>query len=377
MAYEILTYQDVIDSCVDYMAGSSLAASQRDIRRAIHSSLRAMAAVSSSDYRVTRGRLQLVAAQTTGTVAYTHSTRALTLTGATWPSWAADGSVRIDNVISEIASRDSDTVVTLDSVRNPGADIDSGTSYRLYKTCYHLPADFNSTTGFLGEDMGEIGQRIPLDDYFLLERHDAATAADPAYYAIGGVQDLHGTLGLYVWPAPTTAQTYDYLYERIPRTLVYSGHETRDRAGTISVSAATVTGDSTSFESGMAGSIIRISSSSTAPTGRYGTNPFVDERVIASVTDDDLLTLDADSTTRSGVGYVITDPIDLDRCFWDAFMARCHFDLSCIRNLKTKGEAKQIFDEQLHLARCAAHRVNESPTGPIVPMQRKWVLEDT
>jgi len=378
MSYELLTYQDAVDTCVDYMDGVSRGAPQQMIRRAICSALRAMVAVSDCDYRTSRGRIHLVASESTGTVTYVNSTRKLTLTHATatWPTWAADASIKISNSVSDILTRDSDTVVTLDRVRNPGADISTGTAFRLYKTCYHLPSDFNATSGFLGETAGDLGMPISLPEYFRLERQDNCSASAPAYYAIGGVQDLYGTLGVYVWPDPSTAKTYDYLYERQPRSLFYTGHDSGDSAGTIVTNETTaVVGTSTSFASAMVGSIIRISSSSTLPTGRYGKNPFIEERVVSTVTDTTHLTLDQVSAASwSGVKCVITDPIDLDKTFWDAFLARCTYDLACLCNLESKGDAERVYREQKHLALCASKRIVEQPVDGVSSFPRRFTV---
>lgn len=377
MSYEILTYQDAIDSCIDFAQGHDGGVSQQLIRRAINQALRTCTAGGGSDYLITRGRLHLVAAQTTGTVAYDNTTRQVTLTGATWPTWAVDASIKIGDVVSDVASRDSSTVITLDTVRNFGEDIAAGASYRLYKTCYHLPADFNAAKGFYGESMFEIGNQLTLEEYFKLERMNTVNSDTPRYYAFGGVNDLYGTLGLYVWPEPAEAQTYDYLYERNPRQLAYSGYDARDMAGTVVISGTSVTGTNTTFASGMAGSILRISSSSTAPSGRYGTNPFVEERVIASVTDATHLTLDAAATARSGVKCIVTDPIDLDRSWWDAFLARCHYEMCCIRKMdeRTKADTKAAYEEKRHLAKCAANRGGQSYLGPLT-VKRRFTLTD-
>jgi len=216
---EILTYQDTVDACVDFLSGHTGSMAQRDIRRCIHSAIRHMAAVTTDNYRATRGRLHLKEEYSTGTVAYTHSGYGVTGTDTVFPAWAEDASIKIGDIVSDIESRTGDTALILDSVRNPGEDVAAGTSYTMYKTCYHLPNNFVCTTGFLSEPSSVIGQQVTLNEYFQLERYDTLSST-PRVYAIGGVQDLYGTNGLYIWPAADTNMTFDYLYERLPRNLV-------------------------------------------------------------------------------------------------------------------------------------------------------------
>jgi len=378
MSYEILTYQDAVDSCIDYVSGQDKSASQAVIRRAIATALHTCSAGSPGDYRLTRGRLHLKALQTTGTVTYDNDTRVCTLVGSTWPSWAADGSIKIGNVVSDIYSRDSDTAITLDSVRNPGEDITTASTYRLYKTCYHLPSNFSETHGFYGEEFDEVGSQVSMEEYFRLERHRSVNANTPRFYAIGGVQDLYGTLGVYVWPEPAETQTFDYLYHRTPRQLAYSGHDASNMAGTITISGSTVTGSGTSFAAGMVGSILRISSSTTRPSGRYGTNPFAEERVISSFDSTTSIGLDASSTSRSGVAYVVSDPVDLDKSWWDAFLSRCHYELALSVGLEPRrqADASRIYEEKKHLARCAANRGRKEASSFATHAKRRFTLVD-
>ena len=78
----------------------------------------------------------------TGTV--TVASGVATLSGGTFPSWAAQGDLVVDGERYAVATRDSDTQATL--VRTT-LDADAGTSYSLERYVYDLPSDFHSLCG--------------------------------------------------------------------------------------------------------------------------------------------------------------------------------------------------------------------------------------
>lgn len=315
----VYTYYDAIESLVDFCAGHGFSAKQEVIRRAVQAAYRELVAERDWHWLYKDGRVQLQAAYTTGTVAYDHSgstyERELTLTGGTWPTWIVDAVVRFDDVICEVESRKSDSVITLDVQRNPGADVAAGTTYSAYKRWYALPNDFVALWGPLETTTWLKSRYRPVQDLAALERYEDSTG-DVYYYAIGPGDGLYGSQVLYVsWPTDAT-ETLDIPYKRMPRTLRYTGYDAAESAGTISVTAgsATVTGSGTSFDTNMVGSLLRIATGATKPTGLEGATPYAEQRTIIDVTtgSTETLTLDAAvSTTRSGVAYRITDPVDL------------------------------------------------------------------
>lgn len=79
---------------------------------------------------------------TTGTVEIVDGV--VTLTTGTFPSWAADGILKVSNSYYSIASRDSDSQITLDDTT---VDVDSGTSYQLGRPEIPLAAAFEAVSG--------------------------------------------------------------------------------------------------------------------------------------------------------------------------------------------------------------------------------------
>lgn len=87
--------------------------------------------------------LTLHAAYDTGTVAATASTTVtLSGTGATWPSWAADGELWVGGEWYQVSSRTSNSQIVLAS----SVTIASGTSYSLIHREYELPDEVAGMT---------------------------------------------------------------------------------------------------------------------------------------------------------------------------------------------------------------------------------------
>lgn len=308
-------------------------------------------------FYVANGRIQLQAAQTSGTVAYDKTggatcERQLTLTDATWPSDVQDWAIQVDDIVCEVEKRYSATVVQLDATMCPVADIDSGTSYTAFQRWYALPNDFRSLCAPMEETSGLIGTYVSPAEMERLMRW-SFTSGDVYYYTIRAAPGLYGTKAFFVHGASDSAETYDYLYRRWARPLRYSGEKANDYAGTISVTAGstTVTGSGTSFNSNLhPGSIFWIGDSdATVPTSWEGDGsantyePWVEQRSIRSVTHSESLTLDGNVvTTRSGVKYRITDPIDVDQAAIDAFLLCCETEFARLALMSGKSVSQQI-----------------------------------
>ena len=144
----IHSYHDVIDHLLDHFGGLEGGRNVKMAKRAILAAYRSLPTVYNWSYYYKRGRVASVAAYSTGTIAYDHTggtyERQATLTSGTWPSWAARGILRINDIDYDVHERISDTVVTLSVNSNPGADVASSTTYTLSRDAYPLPFDFQS-----------------------------------------------------------------------------------------------------------------------------------------------------------------------------------------------------------------------------------------
>ena len=207
-APQILTYRDAIDDANAFLGGLSTGVSQWDIRRAIHRAYLEVGDEFDWSFLKKQGRVLLRALESTGSVAYDHTgganERQLTLTpddAEAWPSWAVDATVRVGTLPCRVESRVSDTVLTLDVVLNPGADVAAETSFQIYLTCYVLPHDFESLEQPWEEDTWQFGRQVSRDDILALDRF-SNTSGGVQCFAVGEVADLgtppfnHSTIGL-------------------------------------------------------------------------------------------------------------------------------------------------------------------------------------
>ena len=296
--------------------------------------------------------------------------RQLTLTGATWPADAIDWAVRIDTgdneVVCDIEERKSNTVVTLNATMCPVADVAAGATFIAYPRYYRLPNDFCSMDAPVEEALQSLGQYVSPSEMLRLDRY-YNTSGEICYYTIAPVPDLYGTMGLFVQPYSDENRTLDFIYNRKPRELRYVGTDLSESPGTIAVVAGTATvtasgtGTSGVFTDEHVGSLLRIGTSTTKlPTGLDGLLPYAEQRVIASCDSDTVVTLDANiSTSRSGVKYSITDPIDLDALVYDAMMALAKQYLAIEKNAKNWQQIAGMATNAIFRAKCGDNRVTQ------------------
>ena len=261
-----------------------------------------------------------------GTVVYDHTggsyERMVTLTGGTWPTNAARGVLYFNGANYPIESRKSNTVVTLGTNMNPGADV-SSTTYTWYRESYPLPVNFRKLYSLMdttdGSFLYPLENTDPSDALMRSRILRGGSTNRPQWYAVRNDGDYIGSMSILFGPAPSSARTYDMIYEIAPREL----RTYKSAAGTVSVTAGstTVTGASTAFSSFHVGSIIRFTTStSDEPTPMMGgidgtDNPFIAQRMITAVSSATSLTIDAAvsaTTAISSAKYTISDPVDLE-----------------------------------------------------------------
>jgi hypothetical protein len=318
----VWTYQDGMEHLFDGRDHTRTAGQQRAARRAILQAYRELPQKHYWNYFQRRMLLQTVDSYSTGTIAVdvTGGTyeRMVTLTTGTWPTWAASGRIIIGGVHYEINRRESASVITLQSYSCPASDVASGTTYEIYQSAYPLPVNFRRLRRCYDVSQNlEIRQVTPTSEHS--DSVNVYTSPQtPWECTVRGSDDNLGGLSLILTPPPSTATTYDILYDAMPQPLAVDVYST----GTITLgggmlTTATVTGSGTTFPVDCAGCILRISSSATAPSSIIGDlsndNRFVEQHVIKSRDSATALTLeDALGSAVSGKGYTISSPIDLD-----------------------------------------------------------------
>lgn len=359
MEEAIYTFQDAVEHVLDVFDVSRTSRAYRHARRSVLSAQRRFASFHDWSYYYRSHVIQTVAAQTTGTVVFDFTgganERQLTLTGATWPSWAAAGNVKLGNVDYRVATRESDTVLTLDPDANPGADVAS-TTYTLFRVRYPLPVDFRTKS-----EAFNLPNHYPLDAV----SPSGAYAGRQYFYnapneswqtTIVNDPDELGRLALEFSPAPLTAIEYGFVYKRAPRLLKTEKYAT----GTVATTAdsTTITGTSTVFTEDMVGSIIRIGASSTEPTSEVGsldadeiTLPAYTRTITEFTSATEIVVDESIPDTTSGRGFTISDPIDVHLgTMLDAFLRLCEAEYARLSRRKDRQALMQEFYEELNLA---------------------------
>lgn len=357
---ELVTWNDVVEHLIDWMGANPTKEARRDAKRASLASLREVSNCHNWTFYYARGRVNTNAPYITGTVTYDHtggsSERLITLSGGTFPSWAGQGVIEINSQVYEVFQRLSGTTLQLTIASNPGADITTGTAFTLFQDAYALPSNFQS----MGEIIIATQARVLHPEHpssWLNRQRIWRGSATPYSYTIMGSTDYQNTLAINFYPPPDNAYVIDYIYKRTPRPLKVDLVE--DGKVDVSNGSATVTGTGTSFSSKLVGSVIRVSLSTTvAPTARWGSNPFEEERVITAVSSATSLAVDSVFTTSlAGVKYVISDPVDIDvNAMLTLLLRGSELETGHARNKRDRGELEQIYRRELIACREADRR---------------------
>lgn len=340
-----LTYFDLVESLIVSSYGGPQDAEQRDIRTAIHKAYAELTTIRDWSYYHVHGRVITDAPYTTGTI--TSSGTTVTLTGGTWPSWAATGGyLKAGEQIARVASRTSGSVLVLDSALSLRADVTSA-PYQLYRTVYPLPADFRNMDEPSDEYNWWSGTYITPDQAMKLERV-GNTSGTPLHWTIIKDPDSTGW-AIKLMGYPTERETIDFTYRRTARPIRYSGHEAALRQGTMARTGAAVTGTGTAFSAAMAGSILRVGDTTNVPGPIESLAPWVSESKITAVGSATGLTTADSGTVASSTKYLITDPIDVAPHMQQAMDSCCDYWLARIRD-KSPDKAFAMYQRDLRLA---------------------------
>lgn len=333
---QMTTYNDAVEHLIAYAGGDAQAKTVSDCQRAVVTAYREFNASYRWSYLWQRGRLSLVAPYSTGTITYTHSTRALTLASGTWPTWAEFGTVLISSVAYEVASRDSGTVLTLSVNSNPGANVAAGTSYSIYRDTYPMPCDFQSTHDMIESSTSHVARFVSPQEWLSCQRPTSSTGK-PNWFTVTTDPNYMGTMAARFSPRPDQAYSFDFIYSRRPRQLVI--HDYHDGTVTTTSGSATVTGTSTAFADKHIGSVIRFGAAgeTSSPTSLQGTLPYTYERVITARASATSITVDETiPETLTAVKYRVSDPLDMEEgAMLTAFLRTAEKHLRLMKRMKS------------------------------------------
>jgi hypothetical protein len=248
---------------------------------------------------------------------------------------------------------------------NPQENLDAGTSYTLIRDRYMLPQDVWTVDQIHSPENWSNLRYVHPRNWMSRTRHDTNSSNTPYYYSIVGSQDFQGCMDCLFYPHPDQATNLDFMYARRPRLIKVQDVTSEDSEGrttsTISTTSGsrTVAGDGTSFNDDLVGSLLRVADDDVElPTGKDGANPYTEQRMIMSVESASLLTVDFDfGTTRAGVKYVISDPIDIEYGVMKvAFLRGCERQLSKMARYTDRTEIEQEYQLALRIAKEADSR---------------------
>jgi hypothetical protein len=321
----LTTFADLIDHALAYLGGDTNRANSDKARRAVIQAYTELPTKHQWNFFRSVGRVTTYASYATGTVTYDHTgganERQVTLTGGTFPSYAAGATLVIADIPYTVDERISSTVLTLTAGSNPGEDITDATAFTIYQDSYALPSDFLVADEFVCDQFPDRMMFRPAHEWATYRRRNVGPGK-PISFTFTGDGLPAGSMVVRFFPPPDIAYAMDFLYKRRARRLAIDRRED----GTVSVtsSGTTVTGANTNFTASMVGSVIRIGGNSVNPvTGYDGEFPPEQERTIDDVASATSLTVTAAfDQTLAGMRYVVSDPVDYEPDIMGRFLLR-------------------------------------------------------
>lgn len=204
------TYANLVQYLIVSSFGGPQDAEQKDIKQAIIRAYDELTTMRDWSYYHTHGRVILQAPYSTGTVSSSGTT--VTLTGGTWPSWAASGAyLKVGEEICRVSSRTSGSVIVLDSTLTLKADV-TGEPYTLYRSVYALPSDFRNMDEPSDEYNWWSGLYVTPDEAMKIERV-SNSSGEPYRWTI--IKDpASGGWAIKLIGYPTKQETIDFTYRR-------------------------------------------------------------------------------------------------------------------------------------------------------------------
>jgi hypothetical protein len=330
------TYADILQHVDRVLKGQGgRSASQDQMRTAVQTAWEKLPAMHDWNWFTKRLRIWIAASYSTGTVSYSSSTGIMTLSGGTWPTWAAGCTVRISDISYPVSERLGGTTVLIDSNVAPSADL-SAQSYTLHNDSHSIPTDFLA----VGSDM-------------ILDRHYKVDYVSPGQMEDeveeSGIPDRFciepgtGTVPvLRVRPLPTSSHRMECRYRRRGRALRHSGLDARDYQGKVSVSGTAITGSGTAFTSSMVGAVLRLGTTDQPPGAIEERYPYAEELVVKSVQSALAATAEsAASASFATVHYRVTDRVDATEPLYQLLVALALDELSEILRTEIPSRSRE------------------------------------
>lgn len=368
---------DALDMLQDFVGTNHIGRSQYDLKRAIISAVDVVSQENRWHYNRTPFVIETDAPQTSSTVSWSASTRQLSITSGTFPSWAGYGTMHVEGVgVADVWHRLDSATLEFASDQSFGDQTISAASYTLFRDRYQLPFSVRQVGEPIEFTSGWNPRHVDLGQ-LLHHRALSPQTGTPIMYSLARDASSPGSAMLYLYPAPDTSALWSMTINRSPRQIFIWGTETDASAGTIALSdgSANIAGTEQSWVNlgrKLIGSVIRWGTSTTQlPTGPEGEYPYREQSMIARTSGSDTLVMPANFTlteyTPTGLKYRISDPVDLEASTLQAFWTRCKLEL-CRQRLREHGELipalERDYAAKIAMARSSAnYRRDRQPHG--------------
>jgi hypothetical protein len=348
----MMAYCDLVDAIIQYSGSNPNSQNIQNANRAAIAAYLGIVRMHDWSFYKRVFSIPTNTGYSTGTVTYDHTggvtcERQLTLTGGSFPTWAAYGYVQIAMKTYQVQKWFSTSVVQLAENNNPGQDITDASTYQLPRDLYPLPPDFTEAMNGVVQPSGQQLTYVPIAqwaygrDYYL-------NASYPFIFTVTQDLNVPQRQAARFYPAPNGEYSILFTYKADLIKPTYRKVTGGDV--TIVSGNTTVTGQGVSFESGMAGALLRVSrgGDTSLPTGIEGDNPSYFEGIIDSVTDGSTLVLQTAPTVSVNRGkYVISSLLDVE-----PYATREYVFRECQRQYRTMARMPAIAGEAMDWQRC-------------------------
>lgn len=301
------TLADLVDHLVVYCGRDNTRATIETVAASARQACAVLSNKHSWNYFRSAVTIPLTGDYETGTIEINATTRQVTLTGGTWPTWAPYAVLRVDQVDYEVESRQSDSVITLTANSCPTDNVAAGETYTLNRYAYPLPADFEASQ-YAVEQPGRFSLTHMRTFVSAAIWRDNGSAN---VYAIMPDRTLPGRYCVWFSLASTSRSLQVSYKRRLP--LLRYDQFADDKNSTVAVASTAVTGTNTRFASDMVGQVLRISKNGQdLPSGENGNNLYVHESLIDAVASESGATLrTAISTAVTGRKWMVSSILDV------------------------------------------------------------------
>lgn len=331
----MMTALDLQEIGLRYLGGNVNDAAVRDVKLAARQAIQELAKEWQWPCYITYRKIALQAPQTIGTITYNATTRQFTLTGGTWPTWAVYGSIRVSNTVARVITRNSATVITIESDTEFTANLASGTTYTLYQDEYPLDAPFHKMTRvFVDRTRYGMEYKDPLN-FTKYKRPYLFSSTTPRYYTVYRDRNNPSGIVLAIYPMALHAMTATFSAQRFPADIAVWDEHTGKVA--VTATSTAVVGTGTAFDTlAHPGCVLRVSRNVAVPTSLDGDNPYAEEVLIDSVASTtSLAAKTALVTTRTNQGVAISSLVDVgERTMQAVLVQRLFVELSRLRTIK-------------------------------------------